>query len=1084
MKKFQLIIGIIILTSLFGCTNILSQTDSISSEFSDSDETIEDTTSFFNSDCFEFEQIDDGYALVGINDNNVSNIQIPSSYEGESVVAITNEAFSNCQALSHVIIPSSVTKIGNMVFSNLTNPLIIYCEASSKPDEWDDNWNYNYPVYWNYSADKLVVQDEFMYYLINSKATLIKYIGTSTRAIIPTIIQANNTAYKVSAVGDYAFYNCRSLLTINVPKSVLNFSKKAVINCDLVTIYFESTSLPLNYLPGEADEVPTYLGANEETCIEKGGIIYLINDKKAIITKYLGIVSNLTIPSTVQINEKSYDVTTIGSFAFGSCSFLTDITIPSSITDIGSSSFIDCDQLKNVTFEPKSKLKSIGNKAFYNCHSLTSIAIPSGVTSIGEYPFSGCTSLESITLPFIDAYLGNYFGASSYNDNSTYVPKGLKTLSILGGTSIPEYAFYNCNALTNITISSNVTKIGENAFVGCTSLESVTLPFIDAYLGYYFGANSYNDNPTYVPKTLKTLSILGGQSIPEYAFYSCNSLIRITIPSSIRSIGKSAFSNCSSLNQVNYDGTISKWISIDFNEDFSGLFIFYASNPLSMKKLYIDEKLYQEENIVLEGIDKIGSCAFAGCDFINTITIKDGVTSIGACAFRNCSSLTSIIIPNSVTSIEERAFYNCSSLTIFCEVVSKPNEWDENWNSSCPVLWNYNPDNLVELNDFIYYIYDGVVTIFKYNGSSSSVIIQDEVQIKGQKYKVTNIDNKAFSECSSLTNITIPSSVTNIGDYAFSNCNQLQSVKFEPNSELESIGEHAFSSCSSLTNITIPSSVTNIGVSAFFRCTQLQSVTFEPNSELESIKSWTFAYCYVLSSITIQSNVVDIGIYAFAQCNQLQNVIFAEESKLESIGEYAFVGCRILPSIIIPNSVVSIGEYAFGSCDSLTIYCEAPSKPEGWNNRWNLIVDTSADVRYCPVFWNYKSKVELNDFTYYLMDGEAEIVKYNDLSNSVTIQDEIQIKDQIYKVTIINSKAFYKCSFLTEFIIPNTIKSIGYGAFCDCNALTTIIIPNSVISMGRGVFFGCSSLTVYCETQFYPMSSWDFMWNSGFKEVI
>ena len=126
-----------------------------------------------------------------------------------------------------------------------------------------------------------------------------------------------------------------------------------------------------------------------------------------------------------------------------------------------------------------------------------------------------------------------------------------------------------------------------------------------------------------------------------------------------------------------------------------------------------------------------------------------------------------------------------------------------------------------------------------------------------------------FSDCSSLTSVTIPNSVTSIGIYAFSGCRSLTSVTI-PNS-VTSIGNSAFRFCSNLTSVTIPNSVTSIGGYAFQRCSSLTSVTI-PNS-VTTIGYSAFSDCSSLTSVTIPNSVTSIGDYAFYGCSSLTSII-------------------------------------------------------------------------------------------------------------------------------------------------------------------------------------------------------------------
>ena len=168
------------------------------------------------------------------------------------------------------------------------------------------------------------------------------------------------------------------------------------------------------------------------------------------------------------------------------CSSLAAITIPESVTSIGSSAFYDCSSLTTIII-PEG-VTSIGSSAFRDCSSLTAITLPEGVTSIGNYAFSGCWSLTAITIPE-------------------------------SVTSIEYDTFEGCTNLTSITIPESVTGIGSSAFEGCSSLTAITLP-------------------------------KGLRSIGSSAFRNCSSLTTITIPEEVRDIRDSAFEGCSSLTTI------------------------------------------------------------------------------------------------------------------------------------------------------------------------------------------------------------------------------------------------------------------------------------------------------------------------------------------------------------------------------------------------------------------------------------------------------------------------------------------------------------------------------------------------------
>ena len=151
---------------------------------------------------------------------------------------------------------------------------------------------------------------------------------------------------------------------------------------------------------------------------------------------------------------------------FSGCSGLTNITIPNSVTSIGSGAFCNCSGLTSITI-PNS-VASIGERTFQNCSSMTSITIPNSVTSIGKYVFFGCIGLTSVTIPN---------SVISIEDGAFLTCSGLMSITIPNSvTSIKRYAFEYCSGLKSVNIPESVTSIASSAFHGCSGLTSITIP--------------------------------------------------------------------------------------------------------------------------------------------------------------------------------------------------------------------------------------------------------------------------------------------------------------------------------------------------------------------------------------------------------------------------------------------------------------------------------------------------------------------------------------------------------------------------------------------------------------------------------
>ena len=298
--------------------------------------------------------------------------------------------------------------------------------------------------------------------------------------------------------------------------------------------------------------------------VEVDGIYYKLITKIKVAEVTNGdnnYSGDITIPSSINVNEVEYSVTSIGENAFYYCRGLTSVTIPNSVTSIDACAFSGCSSLTSVTI-PNS-VTSIGDLAFSDCSGLTSITIPNSVTSIGHHAFSDCRGLTSVTIPNSVTIIGDeaFRGCSgltsvtipnsvtSIEESTFYNCSGLTSVTIPNSvTSIGHHAFYDCSGLTSITIPNSVTSIGHNAFSGCSGLTSVTIPnSVTSIDGGTFSDCSGLTSVT-IPNSVT--------SIEEYTFYNCSGLTSVTIPNSVTSIGNNAFYNCSGLTSVTIPNSV------------------------------------------------------------------------------------------------------------------------------------------------------------------------------------------------------------------------------------------------------------------------------------------------------------------------------------------------------------------------------------------------------------------------------------------------------------------------------------------------------------------------------------------------
>ena len=206
----------------------------------------------------------------------------------------------------------------------------------------------------------------------------------------------------MTSIGYEAFYNCKNLTSVTIPNSVTSIGSGAFAGC-----YFEKKNFINNSLLDA--EANSYWDATIVDSRKDGFVI-----KDGTLLEYTGNDASVTIPNSV---------TSIGSYAFRGCSSLTSVTIGNSVISIGYRAFESCSGLTSVTIG--NSVTSIGSYAFSDCYRLTSVTIGNSVTSIGSYAFRYCSSLTKVTLN------SNAIASKSYSSGST--------LGNIFGSQVNEY---------------------------------------------------------------------------------------------------------------------------------------------------------------------------------------------------------------------------------------------------------------------------------------------------------------------------------------------------------------------------------------------------------------------------------------------------------------------------------------------------------------------------------------------------------------------------------------------------------------------------------------------------------------------
>ena len=206
------------------------------------------------------------------------------------------------------------------------------------------------------------------------------------------------------------------------------------------------------------------------------------------------VSGDVVIPSSVEHNNVTYSVTSIGNLAFYGCSGLTSVTIPNSVTSIRDGAFRVCSGLTSVSI-PNS-VTFIGAWAFYGCSGLPSVTIPNSVNAIGDLAFYGCSGLTSVSIPNSVTLIGN---------NAFSACNGLTSVSISNSvTTIGAWAFYACSGLTSVKCLASIPpSIGNNSFQNISDTCTLTVPCssLEAYTASdwntYFAARIIIEEPLF-----------------------------------------------------------------------------------------------------------------------------------------------------------------------------------------------------------------------------------------------------------------------------------------------------------------------------------------------------------------------------------------------------------------------------------------------------------------------------------------------------------------------------------------------------------------------------------------------------------
>ncbi len=492
-------------------------------------------------------------------------------------------------------------------------------------------------------------------------------------------------------------------------------------------------------------------------------------------------------------------------------------------------------------------------------------------------------------------------------------------------------------------------------------------------------------------------------------------------------------------------------------------------------------------------VTAIGERAFEDCKKMTAVTIPNGVTSIGICAFLDCEKLETINVPDSVVHFGSNAFYYT--------------KWYEN--QPYGVVYagkaaiDYKRGMMVAYENITIEIKAGTKVIGDNAITGMNFWTQKIVSVKLPD-SIIAIGNRAFWNCSDLTEFTIPGNVTSIGDNAFQECSKLTKVNIP--ASVKKLGNNVFYGCNSLADISVASGNTAFWSDAkgvlfskdktvLIAAPRTLSGSYTIPNTVKTIAAGALWGCGNMTAISIPDSVTTIGEGAFVGCNGLKSVKIP--SGVTVIPKNAFNSCENLKNVTIPNTVTSIGDNAFYFTNISSLKLPASLTHIGscaFDCCYNLSTVTGgANVCYVDEYafdgthWLsskpdgivYLGKVALwckgDPTTVTIKEGTVAIapsafvlcenLKTIKFPESITSVGDYALEKTLWyqnlpKGAVYVGKVLY--AYIGECPSSVTVKagtvSINKQVFSGQSTLKSVSIPESVTTLGDYAFGGCTAL--------------------------
>ena len=867
-----------------------------------------------------------------------------------------------------------------------------------------------------------------------------------------------------------AFKNCTSLRYVKLPSSISHIGVGTFNGCTSLEELIFPDDIALTAIEGYYYKDSHVIGSKPVT----GGLI-----EGCIALKELRIPAKIERIDKYAFAESGIErvifadgsrCSIIGDQVFAACSNLTSIELPSTIKELGDQVFLNCILLEALDL---STVEKIGSAIFSGCSALKSISLPQNMTEIGDNFFAGCSALEKCNISNNLVRIGD--GAFS---------GCVKLLNIPESTALEEIgqqAFKGCTSLKSVKIPQSVTAIQDAAFEDCTSLSDFVLQHNDSIALH---RNIWNNCSSLTNLQLSARRIyLGG------AIFRGTKLSNIELPEEVEFWGVPTSPVYDNNGHYRWD---------------------YDYNTFSTEPPFEDSMISSITFASGSRLKECGALAFAGAEYVSSITLPTSVETIGAAMFEGNTSLLEFNIPSHIKRITGPVY---SYSHVIHPIVENPANIE--YLGTC-ALGNIKNSTL----DLSNCSYIGDAALSYCTELSSVTLCQSGSLILGEQ---------VFFGSTKLTEIIFPQGLTEVIGHFYDDLrlarpfaySYIKKIYCEPDCKIARFSYISFdapdwSSTSQLESVDL-SNITSSEVEMLEMGHNNAVNSTLSEFKLPRCKILTLTRGYLLYNMpqlkkieipgTIQKVVEQDFGKLFGDNLSINEIIgeengseleipgsfFADLTTLETvylpglkiIGNEAFRGCTNLKNLVLGSGDVVMGASIFkdaglteliisDNATSLTFYDPF--------NRISALAGSSIQTIKTSTYAKLRSLICKNgenpkngtltlknvDLPSVTSIGDHFFNGYTNISH-IQIPNVMTIGELAFancttitnidlpNVTTIGNSGFNNCTNLSSISSPN-LETIGDAAFANCTALTNIDLPN-VTTIGDSGFYGCSNLS-------------------------